>query len=356
MIKSIAEAQKLGLKYEIPLEDVVLMALNLSGIKADIYFTRIRFRLLLNSHPEPFYLALCVNTRETPFSYRDSRVFLGDEDIAHVFALEKDTCDNSYFRRGGTALTLNSNSRSSCKGCRFCGTYSQEANDVNRLSTEERLTDRLRQILWEKQLKDFSGLYEVAICTGCFGTEELALQHLLMVNKVLASFGFMGILKYIGSEIASERALSIIQREIRNFALYFTVEVFSRREELLRWNKARLSLEEIKQALRGSLAKDFHTTILYVLGLDPRDVVTRGFMGFASLVNQFPVINLIQNFVAEHETLKDPDARFLEYYLDIRKELEGIFGITGLRPRLWENYKPLWYLSFAGEKLDGIRI
>lgn len=357
IINNLVEAENLTAAYNVPIEDIMLMGLNVSGVRSsEIADSRIRFKLQLKSRPEIFYLALCVNTKESPFEYKDAKINFGGEDIGCVLQPEKDTCDSTYFRRGKTELTLNSNSRSTCRGCKMCGTYSQEAGDSSRLSTENTLTDCLGRVFQENQLTDASGLYRVTICTGCFGAETAAVEHILLVNKVLKKFGFSGILRYLGSEIVSEPSLDTIQREVGNFALSITTEVFTRREELLKRVKSRVSVEQMKQVLLQSRRRGFRANILYVLGLEPLNAVVGGFEEFSQFMSEFPIINLMQNYLPEHEELRDPSARSIDYYLKARKQLERIFIPTGLRPQSWENYRPLWYLSFADEQISGARI
>ena len=50
----------------------------------------------------------------------------------------------------------------------------------------------------------------LTICTGCFGSEEAALSHILLVNQVAKNFRFNGTLHYIGSEIQSYKAFDAI--------------------------------------------------------------------------------------------------------------------------------------------------
>jgi hypothetical protein len=51
-----------------------------------------------------------------------------------------------------------------------------------------------------------------------------------------------------------------------------------------------------------------------------------------------------------------PEANDLGYYLQLRNETEDRFAARGLAPRSWENYRPLWYSTFAGKPLRGPRI
>jgi hypothetical protein len=356
ILNNIHEAETLAERYRIPVEDVIMIGLNLSGISAEISDDRIRFTLQLKPSEEQFYMALCVNTAPTQFAYRNSQIFLGGTAIGNVINPEEDTCNDNYFRRNKTELTLNTNSRSSCQGCNICKTYHLNADDKVRLLDDSTLSGRLAAILHENGLPDASSLHRVTICTGCFGTEERALSHILMVNRALKNSGFDGILRFMGSEVVSEGALDAISRKVDRFALSLTVEVFTRRRELLIPVKSRLSMDQVKAALNGLNQRGFEGNILYVLGLDPKHAVIDGFQELAPNMNHFPVINLFQMYGSEQMALRDSEASKMEYYLDVRQELERIFNSTSLRPESWENYRPLWYTAFAGEPKNDIRI
>lgn len=351
-ITSLEDIESLSTNYDIPPQDILMTALNLSGIKTGVIpENRIRFNFRLNKWNSPFFLALCVNTRRTPFELKDSRIFFSGEEIGEVFGIERDTCDNSYFRRNNTSLTLNSNARSTCKGCAMCGTYSQDVDDLYTLSDEQRLSFHLQDIFACHNIEDASRLVQTTICTGCFGSEQEALDHILMVNKVLRSFGFNGVLRYIGSEIRSSEVLDEIAEEVESFALSVTTEVFTRRQQLLKLHKAQIDLEATKQLLLEASKRGFKASILYVLGLDPLDAVEREFKELSGVMTEFPTINLMQNYLPGQERLRDPSARTIDYYLLARQRLEEIFLPTSMRPNLWENYRPLWYTTFAGEPI-----
>lgn len=61
------EVESLSKKYNIPQADILLIALNRYGIRANIDDNRIRFKIHLDIYDEIFYFAICVNTCETPF-------------------------------------------------------------------------------------------------------------------------------------------------------------------------------------------------------------------------------------------------------------------------------------------------
>ena len=84
---------------------------------------------------------------------------------------------------------------------------------------------------------------------------------------------------------------------------------------------------------------------------DALEIVEEEFKKFSEVITEFPTINLMQNYLAEQEQLRDPFARKIEYYLSARQKLEKIFSPLPLRPNLWENYRPLWYTKFAKEPI-----
>ena len=119
----INDALRLCAKYDIPLEDVLMMGINLSGVRYDKEdFARGRF----TASPlgaGPFLLALTLN-KESRFAHEGDRLTLADITIATASPVENDTCDDTYFRKNGRVITLNSNAKSQCIGCAFCGVYS----------------------------------------------------------------------------------------------------------------------------------------------------------------------------------------------------------------------------------------
>lgn len=356
MLKDDRQIEGLSKKYSIPKEDVILIALNLCGVVSDIKDGRIRFKLKLNTREELFYFAVCVNTGNSPFRLKNGDLLFNGRKIGDVMEMEKDTCDSTYFRRGKTAMTLNSNSRSKCRGCKFCGTYRQDAEDTYNLLTEERIIDYVENLILRNNLRDLSGITDIGICTGCFKNEEEALAHILLVRRLLKKYGFSGELKYLGSQITSEKSFEILKKEAQPFSLYLTLECFERRKELLRYSKAEVTLPKARKILKMAKSKGFNVTVLYILGLDRSEALIREFGKLMPEVTRFPLINLLQNYQPGQESLRIEEAKDIEYYLKVRKDLEKIFTASSIRPRLWEDYRGLWYLKFANEEINGIRI
>ena len=134
MVNSYEDLVKLSNEYNIPIHDVIFIALNRYGVIMDSTEKRIRMKIKLNNLDEEYYLAIAVNTFCSPFILKGNKVFINDYEIATITKLEKDTCDTTYFRKNMTEMTLNSNARSKCSGCKFCGSYNLEAKDQYHLT------------------------------------------------------------------------------------------------------------------------------------------------------------------------------------------------------------------------------
>lgn len=348
--------QELANKHSLPFTDALLIALNCSGLSsAGLSDNRIRFKLKTDGDNNLFFLAICVNTSSTSFAIKDDKLLLNNQVVGEVNDLENDTCTESYFRRQGTALTLNSNSRSQCIGCKFCGTYNLSSDDKQPLLNERYLREYLTAIKNKINLNDFSTLEEVAVCTGCFKSEDDLVIHLLTLKKVLSEFNFTKEIKYIGSQLISVDKIKLLKEAMGDFALYFTVECFTRREELLRPEK-KLGLEEIESILAAAKNIGVQTSIVYILGLDELTDFTAGMNLFKNSLTRYPIINVMQNYIPEQEDLKVATAKELDYYLRARKICENIYTDSDLRPQLWEGYRNLWYTTYAGTPLMGPKI
>lgn len=110
-------------------------------------------------------------------------------------------------------------------------------------------------------------------------------------------------------------------------------------------------MDDAKRTL--TLAGDLgaQTTFAYIAGVDDLSSLRQGFSYLADSLTRFPVVNIFQIQTAGQMEILDEEAKGLEYYAQARKAIEGVFAGTNLKPRRWENYRPLWYDVYAGIQL-----
>lgn len=349
--------ENLSEQFNIPVTDIMLIALNRYGLRANIPDKRLRFKLRLRTTNEVFYLAVCVNTYESPFTIGDDNTLcLEGIEMGQIFDIEKDTCDTTYFRRNKTELTLNSNMRSQCEGCTFCGTYNLDPEDKIDMSTNEKINDFISDYLKINNVNDLSNLVRVTICTGCFADEMNLVEHIMSVYKVFRKFGFTKRIRYIGSQIRSEEAMRAIEEAIPFFSLSLTVECFSNRELRMRKEKASLNMDTIQDILKRSMDHHFSTNYLYIVGLDEMSIMKDGIISLFKSINRLPIFQVMQNYVDVHEEQRVYEAKELSYYLQARQLIETIFNKTEFKPRSWENYRSLFYTTYQNKPLSCIRI
>jgi len=344
--------EQLSREWNIPKEDIMLIALNASGIKYDnVANDRGRF---IASFPDGRKYLLALTVSDKPFStfeHDGSNVTFNGNVIATASPMVKDTCTDSYWRGGKKHLTLNSNSRSNCRGCVFCGTYSLEDDD-KALTTPDALR-RKAEALQIESGKMFSELESVGVVTGCFPSEEKLINHLMMIRETFSEFGFNGELRYIGSQLRSQEALGRII-STGPFALYLTVEAFERREQLMKRTKASLDLEGGKNLLGRAKQLGAETTFLYIAGLDSHETMETQFPTYAPQLTRLPQIQTFQAYVPEQIKLRRPEAGKIEYFLRTRKIAEVAF--PHLLPIAANNFRSLWYTTYGNQTLPNSEI
>lgn len=350
---TLTDVERLAERYQVPVEDALLIAINLHGINGDMPRHRARLQVRLDSaRSVPWQLIVPLNAKESPFRLLgDGRLLLGVSPVGVVERVDADEAVGGYFRDKGSALTLNPNARSRCVGCAFCPNTLEAAADP-RLSEEQDLRELLAALREQHPRQDLTEVREVTVSTGCFERESAAVDHLRALRSVLAEYGVDARLGFLTSVLRSRQAFEELT-DIVPFVLRLTVECFERRDLLLKASKAALTTSWMPEVLRRAVASGHGTSFTYIVGLDGFEALRTGIEALASYVTEFPNFQVYQAHNGIMTGLRAPGARELEYYLRARSEIEKIMKPSGLRPSAWECYRPLWYFTFADETLVG---
>lgn len=356
MLQSDQHIRELAAAYDVPVEDVLLIALNASGVQSNLAFPRARFKLRLHSRPdEAFYAIVSLGRSSSPFFLADDSLMLHGIPIAKVSDLENDDVVISYFRNGRSILTLNSNARSHCTGCVFCYNTLETTSDPH-LRTRHDLHNYARLIARDYGDESLASLSEIVVCTGCFNEESAALDHLVSVREVFTHYGFRGSVGFLSSVIRSEEGFDRIAMGVAPFHLTLTIECFTGRADVLKQSKSDLDLPAMVNLLRRAKRRGFETDFTYIVGLDDFESCVDGLRRLSPFVTSFPRLQVYQAHNAFMDAFRTKEAGNIEYYLRIRKKAEAIFKDTGIRPQSYQNYRPLWYFAFADEGMFGPRI
>lgn len=346
--------KELSEKYGVKDSEIVQIDLNRSGIylpnnevREDF---RVRFKGQILDDYESWFALPVRGSEDTPFRNTDNRVYFNNQEIGISHELMLDTCESSY-QRGPNLLNLNSRSRSNCGGCKACvhnynNLYdSTVIKDNVPLKTEE----DLEKFFDEKNI-DVSKLKQIAVVTGLFGGEKNVIEHMKLVNEVATRRGFKGEIMYFGCEVNSEQGLDELAK-IDNFSIIYALDNFTKRESLLTKTKSLITLDTAKNTLINAKNRNINTTIAYISGIDSIEAMKEGFIKLKEALTRFPVINIYQIQTLNQANIMDETAQKLEFYVKSRAELEKIFKDSEYRPKRWENYRPLWYKTFADEEL-----
>ena len=355
MLSDLEHVGRLSRQWGVGSDDIVLIALNSCGLRAEIGVSRLRFRLRLDSRPDDqMYMILSLGRKRSPFELVGSEIRLGGTRIGVVDATEADDAVLGYWRNGRKVLTLNSNARSQCTGCVFCPNTLEEASDP-RLAAMDDLHAYFAAIVEDFSLGDLSAVETVTVCTGCFRHEHLALQHLQQVREAMSAQGCAGSIHFLSSVLTTPEGLDTAA-EIGPFHLTLTAECFTNRGVILKESKAKLTPAEMVRVLGDACGRGVKTDFTYIVGLDSPDTAAHHLAELMPVTTTFPRFQVYQSHNSLMDRFVADGARDIGFYLDMRRRIEELYGPTSLRPRSWENYRPLWYFSFADEPLSGERI
>lgn len=352
---SMAEIVRLSDAHEIPQLDTLLIAVNSAGARSQMTFPRARMQLRPLSSDEAWQVILPLDSPDSPFTLDDDGLHLDGQQVAELVGCENDDVVLTYLRAGGRSITLNTHSRSACTGCLFCPNVIEDASDAT-LNTEHQLSNLLAWVQADNGWPDLSGVNVITVCTGCFHTADAAIDHMVALRHAAAGHGFTGRLHLLSSVVRERRHLQRLAETAGSFHLTLTLECFTRRNLLLKETKASLTLEKSCEILDDCADLGILGDFTYVTGLDPLDATVHGLRTLAPHCTAFPRIQVFQAHNGYMRTARDPDAASLAFYLSVRQAIEADFATAGLAPISWENYRPLWYSTYAGSPVSGPRV
>lgn len=346
------DLERSAILHGIPVEDALLIAVNLFGISSDHRErNRARVRLRLTRQPAtPWQLIVPLNRPNSPFVLRGDELLLDGVTVAQVERIDADEAVGGYFRNDGKAATLNPNARSRCVGCSFCPNTLEAAADP-RMSEDQELDGLLQALVEQHPRRNLAELAEVTVSTGCFAREEPAVSHLIDLRAALTRAGVHARIGFLTSVIRSDAAFDDLAQQVAPFVLRLTTEIFTRRAANLKATKADLLPEQMPDLLTRARARGLDTSYTYIVGLDPMHDLIHGVNGLARAVSAFPNFQVFQAHTLMMAGLRAPGAETLDYYLQARQAIEQAMKPTGLLPVGWECYRPLWYFTFAGQEL-----
>lgn len=364
MLKNIKHLLELSKKYDIPTEDLLLLNLNLSGVRLNFKSGRVRFELESTNkkifsvaHSKNifnYYLAI-PTVDKSSYYFKDNKLYFNKTIIGKAIGVTEDYCDSSYPRRGGTVLNINPNSRTSCRGCKFCYTAFQVSRDKERMLTEKKINNFLYNWMKDFNLKDLSSLQQVAIVTGCFPNEQNVVEYLIKLNKILRNKLFKGEIFYFGCQIKSKSSLKKLAK-LKPLGICYSLECFDNknREYYLKDIKKSTSVDTMKKMFTYCDKLGIRVNYSYIIGLESLKTIKDCFNELLPYINSFPIVNTFQLHKWQ-EGQRHSAAHNIDYYIKARKIIEKIYKKNNIRPRPWENYRSLWYLKFDNECLDDIR-
>ena len=355
----ISEWYDLAFKYGASPQEVGLIDFNRTGVCLDDNDVRAGFRTRFNgtlfySNDLSWFALPVRNSSDSNFHIRNGKVYFKDFHIGIIDRPVLDTCNTSY-QRGERLLNLNSRSRSNCIGYKACVHNDKSLYDNTVIKDRHELRTRqdIDNFFYEKERlgMNTSELKQIAVVTGLFRDENETLEHLRDVYNVATDHKFSGELMYFGCQLMSAAALRDFSK-LGKTAIVFAIDNFTSRKENLSKAKSSLSLEDFYVSMSVAKSLGIETTFAYIAGVDDLSAISENFTYFFNVCTRFPVVNIFQiQTDLQAQALYD-GAKNLEYYLQARRAIESAFFNSNMRPRRWENYRPLWYREFNGELLD----
>ena len=169
------------------------------------------------------------------------------------------------------------------------------------------------------------------------------------VRMAADDLGFGGYLHLLSSVVLDDDDLFAYGKTCGTGHLTLTLECFTRRNLLLKDTKASLTLEQACRIMDTCTSLGITADFTYVAGLDPLEDTVAGMSVLAEHSTTFPRIQVYQahNDYIHHARLpgaSGPSTTSSSCATGSSRR----FPDRLLVPTSWQNYRPLWYTSFAG--------
>ncbi|MEK6901859.1 MAG: hypothetical protein AABX37_05935 [Nanoarchaeota archaeon] len=338
----------------IPLLDIYYLSLKHLGVQdKDTLRGRPTWNLIDSS--SLFHVTFGTSEGDSPFSIEGTKLLHDGRELPFRadFVERVPVTNGRYFYFRSTdhmtptlddQMVLNLNFRRQCFSCDFCqfNLYRSQPN----ISEEE----GFQRIVASRERKDLRDVNEIAIVTGCFGSSEKAMVHIEKVARIAASLGFTGRLLYMGSEIEDkdqvQRVLGVVEEAgLSGFRMIYTVEMFQRRDRLMKGRKQQKSIQEINDTLRSLKDLDVnHLEYTYIPGLDTLDDFKLG----AEMLKDVALPHICvfrpwRKRQREEQATRDYIERGPAYLCEMRVFYESLYG----GPMYGNNLANLWPFPLA---------
>lgn len=335
--------------------DSVLVALNICGLQTTLPGKRFRFSLSTPFAPLTDFFFDSFPNAMSPFCLNGERITVEGIEVATVSQIERDTVVLGYRRKEGKVLTVNPKTRSTCTGCKFCYTTLESPQDRDPAVADDYL-HLFGTLLADWGLKSLKHCEAICSSTGCLLDEPSAIEHVAKLYEAAALFGFDGRIQFLSSELRSKAGFEEVSRRVPKFQYIVTLECIERRSHLLKPSKSSLAFDALPAIMSYSIEAGHDVNYTYIAGLDSLQAAQHVARILAPFVTMFPIIQVFQPHNTLMTELVHEDARGLDYFTVLRDCYENVYWASALRPRSWENYRPLWYYSFGSEMKHEIRI
>lgn len=174
---------------------------------------------------------------------------------------------------------------------------------------------------------DLRHLTEVAILSGDFPNNLSAISYLVELSELLKSSKFEGSIYYAGHQIEDESDMILLSQSASHIDFVYTVEHFSRREELMPV-KGKRSMGEVEEILRTAnrIFGIQNVYYYYIAGIDPIQTVKEQFIRLRDIaipqVFAFTPYNLDHTNLYYHSELHER----LQQLLDIRAFMLDLYN------------------------------